>query len=466
MESIKPHLNKFFQLLNGSTGRHLHDLKRWQWMTLKDSEILQKKLLKNLLEYAYLNIPYYRKVLRDSGVVSGDRKIIVEALSKVPLLTKDLIKKHYHDLKAPERLCKNSYEKATGGSTGEPARFIQDHRYGDWARALTLLQYSWSGYEPGQKRVLLWGSERDLFIGEEKFKTKIIRWMRGEVWLNAFRMTAEHMSYFVEIINSYKPISILAYAESIYALAVFIEQGKRKIYSPKVIMTSAGPLYPHMRAVIERVFKTSVFDRYGTRECGNIACECDRHEGLHVSMPTHYVEILKEDGSACLPGEQGEVVVTMLSNYAMPLIRYRIGDIGIQKENGCSCGRGWTLLETIVGRTSGVLIREDGGIVSTVYFRHLLGVVFNLPWLKRFQVIQEGYDYIRILIVLRGDATQKEVMLSMELKEIEEKIKLVVGNECRVVFEFVDEISPEISGKYSYVISKIRQDYFFQQNQI
>ena len=111
-------------------------------------------------------------------------------------------------------------------------------------------------------------------------------------------------------------------------------------------MVTAGTLFEPIRQTIESVFQAPVFNRYGSREVGDIACECEAHSGLHVALPTQFVEILRPDGTAAGPGEIGEIVVTSLTNFAMPLIRYRIGIVGHGRKSlvaagvgGRGCGR-------------------------------------------------------------------------------------------------------------------------------
>jgi len=217
-------------------------------------------------------------------------------------------------------------------------------------------------------------------------------------------------------------------------------------------MTSAGTLYGLMRETIQRVFRAPVFNRYGSREVGDIACECEAHQGLHVCPVTHYVEILREDGTPARPGEVGEIVVTSLTNYAMPLIRYRIGDMGAWAEKDCSCGRNWPLLKEVTGRVTDSFVSASGTRVHGEYFTHLL---YFRDWVKKFQFLQESYTRIRLLIVPAVPPDQAKWIVEQERADLEAKVQLVMGPECSLEIELVSDIPPSPSGKYRYTISKV-----------
>jgi phenylacetate-CoA ligase len=331
-------------------------------------------------------------------------------------------------------------------------RFVQDQDFEDWSFAFKMLGDSWSGHDSLRPKVVLWGSERDLFQGGESLRVRLGRWLQDAIWLNAFRMTPEQMKQYVECINRTRPSQILAYVESIYELARFVESEGLKVFSPSAVMTAAGTLHAPMREVIERVFHAPVFNHYGSREAGGIASECDKHEGLHVSAMTHYVEILRPDGRPSAPGEVGEVVLTSLTNYAMPLIRYRIGDMAAWSERPCSCGRSWPLLKTVSGRVTDTFVRTDGTLVHGEYFTHLF---YFRDWVKKFQVVQEQHDLIQVSIV---PFDQNESIFDMhkdDVHEIEEKICIAMGQSCQINWNLLSDIPPTASGKYRYTISKI-----------
>jgi len=441
------------RLKQGNVLNYFEQLQKWQWLDQKALKQLQEKRLSNLLLHAYRHVPYYREILKESGVITSKEQVNLSAFEKIPFLTKDIMRKEFEQLKSDDLNNREWYLNTSGGSTGEPVQFIQDKEYSEWLHAIKLLDDQWSNREIGDKQIRLWGSERDLLVGQETTKVRIGRYIRNERWLNAFRMTSEQMKEYIEVINKFKPIQILAYVESIFELAKFIEQNKLTVHYPKSIMTSAGTLYPYMRETIERVFQTKVFNRYGSREVGDIACECEHHQGLHVSALTHYVEIIKEDGTLAQPGELGEVVVTSLINYAMPLIRYRIGDTGVWAKNQCNCGRNWPVLETIAGRVTDHFVKKDGAVVHGEYFTHLL---YHKEWVKKFQFVQKDYELIVLKIVLRDATKNPKMYLAEDLNSIIKDIQVVMGKDCVVEFEFLDDIPPTASGKYRYTISEVR----------
>lgn len=451
------HLKKVFwqlrlALLRENIFKNLRKLNHFQRLDQENVSSTQKQRLRNLLSHAYHNVPYYREVLAKSGVVNKSVGVALDDFSKIPFLTKDIIRLRFEDLKSKDLPARKWYENTSGGSTGEPVRFIQDKEYHGWLTAVKILFDLWSGYRLSEKKICLWGSERDIFRGGESSKIKFGRWLSGERWINAFRMTPLQMRDFVNQINNYKPIQILAYAENIYELSHFIAQEGLTVYNPKSIMTSAGTLHQHMREIIEKIFKAPVFNRYGSREVGDIACECVHHRGLHVSAHTHYIEIIRPDNTPAENGEEGEIVVTLLTNYAMPLIRYRIGDMGEWAENHCACGISWPLLKKITGRVTDIFLIKDFTKINGEYFTHLF---YFQDWVKKFQVIQEDFEYIRILIVPRENRDNFYEYYSQELEVISNKIYLVMGSDCRIKYEFVDDIAPTGSGKYRYTISKV-----------
>ncbi|WP_052343619.1 phenylacetate--CoA ligase family protein [Bacillus massiliigorillae] len=441
---------------SGNTLENLSQLEESQWLTHQQVQILQQKHLTNLINHAYENVPYYQDNIPIKSIFDAKGLVDLRKFSTIPILTKKIIRKHFDQLKSNHLQTLNWYENTSGGSTGEPVVFIQDSSVREWEQSVKILFDKWSGRLIGDKQVRLWGSERDLLVGKESMRSQVGKWMRNEVWLNTFSMSDEIMLSYVEKINTFQPLQILAYVESIFDLAQFIIKNKLQVFSPKSIMVSAGTLFPYMREVIEAAFKAPVFNRYGSREVGDIACECERHKGLHISSPTHFVEILREDGSSAEPGEVGEIVITSLMNYGMPLIRYRIEDMGCWAEDFCSCGSGWPLLKEVTGKVTDTFLTKDHKPVNAVYFEFLF---YYQDWIRKFQIIQEDYELIKINIVLTDMKQENPFEIyHNELEKIIKEIKIVMGEKCVVQFDFVLKINASPSGKYRFLISNIKRN--------
>jgi len=183
-----------------------------------------------------------------------------------------------------------------------------------------------------------------------------------------------------------------------------------------------------------------------SNEFGNIAWECREHSGYHINADNKFVDFVRGEEPVSL-GEHGEIVCTSLNNYAMPLIRYKLGDIGIPQEGGCSCGAVLPLMRLIEGRTDELLSTVDGRIVTPlIFFPYPFS---NYEGIYQFKVIQEKIDKILIqLVVEDGDKTYDDV-----LENARKEIKNVFGDSMQVEFEFLDEIKPDPSGKLRKIIS-------------
>lgn len=421
-------------------------IREWQHQSLENSLETQKNFLFEILQYAVENVPYYQKIFQKIKIPLN-RDSVIQVLESFPILTKEILRKEFENLKAKN--FKGKYiENTSGGSTGEPVIFLQDKTFNEIGAGVKFLYEEWAGGGPGEKLVKLWGSEKDILEGTIGLRAKISNFLFSRVLLNAFRMTEEDMFKFVEVINKFKPKVIEAYVQSIHELAKFIEKNNLRVYSPKGIITSAGVLGLEVKKYLEDIFKTRVFNRYGSREAGDIACSCEKTEELHINVFTHYLEILNDNLKKCEPGEIGKIYITTLHNKVMPFIRYEIGDLGvISEKTTCECGRGMPLMKKVVGRTVNVFLTKDNTLIDGEYFTHLF---YFKKWVRKFQVIQKDFDLIHIKIV--GEKNEKDI------EKINENIKMVMGKDCKIDWFFVDEIFPTPSGKFLYTISEINKN--------
>jgi phenylacetate-CoA ligase len=413
----------------------------------EDLSDIQEKYLKSLILHAYHSTPHYT-ILEKDGVIK-DNKVFLQNFGLLPLLTKESVREMPDKFVSKDYSLRKWYYNSSGGSTGEPIRFIQDRLYAKWQNA-TLKGYYQNILgidELGVKKILLWGSERDVFEGTIGFKAKVNNWLTNTMFLNSFVMTQRNMKRYVKIINSFKPDLIRGYASSLYELCRFVGD-KLPIHSPKIVVSAAETLQDEVKKEIEKVFATKVYNFFGSREVGPIAGEC-RHGLLHMFTFNNHTEVInKKTGTPVEENQEGNIIVTNLHNYSMPLIRYEIGDMAILGPKTCECGNPLPTLIKITGRVTDHFEREDGTIIHGEYFTHLF---YLKDWIKAFQVVQEDYKKIRVYVSLRGNIND------FEKKDIENKIKLVIGQDCMVIWEIVEKIPRTKSGKHLYTRSLVHR---------
>lgn len=360
---------------------------------------------------------------------------------------------HYQDLISDDYQTRKWFYNSSGGSTGEPIRLIQDDIYLKWSSATNYFYFKniLDIDEPTAKKVVLWGSERDLFKGSMGYKAKIQNWLSNTIFLNSFRMSELDIEHYITIINNFKPEIIRGYAGSLFELCRYAERKKIPLFSPRIVVSAAETLSDTMRDVIESNFGTKVYNFYGSREVSNLAGEC-KNGLLHFFQFWNYVEVLDKDNQPVREGEEGRVIVTNLHNYSMPLIRYEIGDMAILSQEKCLCGQILPTIKKVTGRVTDHFILENGTIVPAEFFIHLLGVVcYEQEIFEKFQVIQEEYNKIQINVV-----THKEISDQYK-NNINQKIRVVMGPECKIIWNIVDDIPKTPSGKYLYTKSLIKR---------
>lgn len=442
----KPMMDIAFRMKGQSTFKYLKYLRAIESKPAEEMTQLQHEKLRRLLKHACENIPYYNKILPWVGVLDNGH-VNLDNFYKIPVLTKDIIRREGKNLYSKDSLKRGAYFNTSGGSTGEPVKLVQDKEYLSWNHACRLLFNIWAGKDAGEREIKLWGSERDILEGAEKILTKLQQWGFNLILLNSFAMSDDVMAQYVKSWNRHKPKMVWAYASSIHEFAKYIKRRGIRIFNPASIVCTAETLTETVREYIENVFCCPVLNQYGSREVGAIACECPKREGLHTFALHNKIEILDDDLEPCPPGQMGNVYVTTLNNYSMPLIRYKIGDTAVVSEKRhCSCGRSWPLIGAITGRISDHFRTQTGKLVHGEYFTHLF---YENDEVRRFRVIQHAYDDIEVEIEPIGKI-RIETFESMK-----KKMKIAMGKQCKIRFNEVRNIPRLPSGKHRYTISKV-----------
>ena len=303
--------------------------------------------------------------------------------------------------------------------------------------------------------MILWGA-----LEHSNWKHRFNAFWRNQQWLNGFHLTASAMRETYEKMRRLQPQTILAYPSSLYQFAKFVERlpsaplgkpnaegGRVPVKWPaklKGIITSAEMLHPHYRALAESVFQTKVYNRYGGREVGLIAMECAEGR-MHINCRDLRVEVDSSNPWT----EPGELLVTQLNNYAMPFIRYRIGDIGRFSDETCPCGNQLPILAELLGRSTATFRTKSGALIHGGYFTQQF---YHLTGVSQFQLIQETLERCTLKLVVNTqwrDATRHHII---------QKIREALGAEVTVNVEFVADIPLPSSGKREFTISHLSTD--------
>ena len=423
--------------------REFLDVGSWPAARLEE---LHRERLAGVLRHAVKNVPFYRN---RAGTVE---------LSSFPVLRKDDVHAHFEELMEPSLIAEYRAEKKprgyswlevkTGGSTGTPTVVIHDRDFRDWGRAGRLYSQHLCGFPLGTPFFMLWGSMRDISEAKDSATKRILNTLLQVHPLNAFLMDDGRMAAYAREINGSSIEHLMAYVDAAYQLARFIEKSGLPMRPLKSVMACAGTVTDEFRTVLSRVFGARVHNKYGSRECTDIACECAAG-GFHIFATGVHLEIVDDAGQPVPAGTTGRILVTLLHNRRFPLIRYEIGDIGALSAKPCPCGSPLPLLERVEGRISEVITSATGAYVSPVYIRHLIGVVHHDGWIERFQFRQTGAaDYVLLLQMESGVVPEK---CRLTVESLRRDLLAVLGPAANLEIDVPARIEVHPGGKFLYV---------------
>ena len=439
-----------FKLSGGNGGKHaqayLKHLDESEFSSLSGLESIQKEKLKYLIEEAYKNVPYYRKIMDQINMIPSDIKTL-DDLKLLPVLTKQIIRDNLSDLVNLKYNKNRLIHITTGGTTGTPMSFF----FSKHELAVRKAHLEWWKKIAGVKQF-----DKFMYIANDKNAYNNAKYEgtfmhQGFFFMASFGLDDELMWKYYRNIKKFKPVYLRGYASGCYILADFFKKHKIE-YPLKAVMTSSDTLFPHQRQVMEDVFSCKVFDFYHQSEDVVIATECEYHNGHHVSMESCIVEIVDEKDNTVSDGETGMIVGTQLENLSMPLLRYDTGDMGSLSREKCSCGRNYIKIKELFGRKDDIILTPDdkkiGPAGMSIPMKNLYEEILET------QYIQKTKDTLIVKVVANDKYT-----IETE-KKLEIEIKKQVGDSIKLNFKKVSQIPKTMRGKHRLIISEIAETQF------
>jgi len=424
------------QLLGRKFPKYYKELKKTQYLPLEKLKEIQFLKFKAILEIAYNHVEFYRELYDNANIKPSDIKSL-DDISKLPIITKRNLKEAYPEKTINEKINKKQILiNSTSGSTGKPFEFALNWEKKDRIEALKMRNFEYVNYGYGRKFFSLWGFSPNLSFVSKLYQKFILK----RILLSSLNLTEDVKEKYSMILME-NPYSFLdGYSSGLIYLAKYMISKNYKANLCGVLST-AETLIPEHRKLLEKAYGCKVFNRYGTREFGDIAIECVEHKGLHVNMESFIVEIVDKNGYPCNPGEEGRIIITDLDNKVMPFIRYDTEDSASYISDRCSCGRSSILLGQPSGRIVDTIVTPEGKHLSFGFF---VLKFEEYPIVDQFQVVQIDKNNIKLKIVKNPSFTEKEFKPLLDC----------IIDYCKpmnVHVKYVKEIPPEPSGKMRIV---------------
>lgn len=419
---------------------------------------LQFNKLKNIINYSYEFVPFYRNLWDEYGQ-NIDIKDFAD-LEKFPLVNKNMMQKALLNNSAIAKKylkSKSLIRLQTTGSSGTPFIFPLNKNAFYEREGVKLAINEWFGYGIEKKRVRLWRGVINKPNLYERFRAKLNKVYTLCIYDPnepvATVLNEKRAKYFIRELNKIKPDIIDGYVSALLFLSKYIiEKNIDLSFQPESIVTGAEVLSDEARSKIQVAFKTRVYNRYGGTETSTIAHECieesKNNHYLHIRSDRMYVECIKNGKSVF--DTEGEVTFTDFTNKAMPFIRFQVGDIAIiSNKYKSKSNLPFPVIKKIQGRINDYFVLQNGSLISS----HLWHNYFRAyELIDEFQVRQKTIDYVIVTYTVN-----KQYYDNSLFEELKTKVKKALPG-CVVKWKEVNRIPVGPGGKFRHSISNIKFD--------
>lgn len=436
----------FFYILGLTKGFNMTANRRLvndsQFWSAEQIEKYQMEKLTPLLQHAYDHVLYYRRLFDSLNIKPIDIRKTSD-LYQLPIIRKKDIMPISEDFRADNYRTFKSMKTITGG-TGTPFSHYIDPKAWAMNWAVAMRTFEWAGFSYGKDRLAVMAGGSLIPKKGKTIKSRILHYVNNYYTMPITHMDAKTMDEYSYQIKKQKISFLRGYPSAIYTFAEHLSH-MQQILPLKAVITTAEMLYPHQRALIKKVFACEVYNMYGCRDGMGMAVECEKHDGMHICPEPSIMHLVDESGHEVKSGETGEVVLTDLYNYGMPLIRYAPGDLAVKSDRLCDCGRSLPMIEGIIGRTSHVFKLINGRVLNGLS----IPIEDLIDEFEKYQIVQVALDRVEMLLVPRYEIKQER------LQFLERMLAYECGEGVEVEAKIVDSIEVPPSEKFNYVISKV-----------
>lgn len=400
--------------------------KQYDGMTETELEDLQQEKLKEMIQYACEHVPYYKNLKLPEN----------RTLQDFPILTKAILREHT-DALISDTFSKDELQKHhSSGSSGVQSftYMTPDHTF--YLRALQTHWWMWRGYKPGET-LLQTG------ISPNRTLPKKLKDLFFKVYyLEAFSLNEKAIRKVLAAVKNKRPKHIAGYPSAINEIAKYALKNGEPVKFDTVI-SYGDKLFDHFVENFNTAFgNPKILNTYGCAEGYLMACKNDLPY-FYIMSPHVYLEIVDDNGSKVKDGERGHILVSGLTNFAMPLLRYKLGDLGVllAKEDYPE-GRNFNypLLKEITGRETDVIETPKGEVLVVHSFT---GILEYFNDIKQYKVLQKERDLLTIYYI-----TDNDTELSPDtLIQVKSKLEALVKKSMEIDFEHVQHIAASPSGK-------------------
>jgi len=382
--------------MNEIFARYLAALAQIEWASRAQLVQYQQKLLGQLVRHAYAHVPFYRERLICLFGQNGE--VDLSRWREVPILTRSEAASHAANMRPPTLPMTYGAvrEMQTSGSTTAPLNIASNNLVWIASNAAMTRMVGW------------WRADTSLPLA------RIARFQNGEIpfdphgvdhkgWSLASPDAAVHdleilrpVEQQLEWLLSKKAPYLMTSSSNAAALAYAATPEQARELAIEMVFAIAETVLPSQREIVADRLGAGIAGIYSCQEVGVIATECAQEPCYHVVAENAVVEILGQDGAPVRPGEIGQVVVTGLYNYAMPFIRYAIGDVATAGPESCACGRSLPVITQVEGRTRYAFVFNDG---SRVWPRFWNLQIENFVSCREFQLVQLDRERIEFRYV-------------------------------------------------------------------
>jgi len=415
-----------------------------QWWSTEELCKYGDERTRSLAIHAAKNVPYYRELFNSLNI-DPSSMTFSEDWNRLPILEKDTLRAKNSDLIAETEHSRKVRTNHSGGSTGKPVTFLTDINLFEVMAANMRFIFSWAGWRPGEMVLHLWGGKEN--------KLPLTYWnhikalLSGYLVLPVYSFDEGNFMRWWEVLNVYQPTIIYAYPSVASEFSKWLEKKGFEPKGIKGVFCSAEVLFPSHRKIIEQVFKCKVYNQYGSRETPSVACECPEGN-MHLFVDLNRVEFLDQPDN---PDGPKRIIVTPLENYAQPLLRYDLDDLGTSKEGICPCGRGYPLMEMNMGRQNDHIRALDGRKIYPSFFIHLLD---GKKWIRRFQFRQLKPHCLDLIVEIDTPLNLQE-QADRLASEILPQLQSMMGSGIKLNTRIVPFIERTLAGKHRFVINEL-----------